>query len=152
MERIDQALQCFKESFNCSQAIVSAYGPGLGLDRDKSLRASAAFGGGIARMGETCGAVTGAMMVIGLAYGRTKPEDKEAAEETNRVALAFLERFKARHFTVLCRELLGCDVSAPEGKEYAKKHNVHDQLCAGFVKTAAEILEELLSGKGSTPA
>ena len=146
MDKVDQALQCFKESFNCSQAIVSAYGPELGLDKEMALRVAAAFGGGIARMGETCGAVTGAMMVIGLVYGRTRAEDKETAERTNKAALAFLERFKARHFTVLCRELLGCEMGASEGREYAKTHNLHDQLCNLFVKDAAEILEELLDG------
>jgi C_GCAxxG_C_C family probable redox protein len=144
VEKIDQALQCFKETFNCSQAIVSAYGPGLGLDRDTALRVAAAFGGGIARTGETCGVVTGALMVIGLAYGRTKAEDKESLEKTNRTALAFLESFRKRNFTVRCKELLGCEPGTPEGKEFAEKNNLKEKLCSVFVKDAAEILEELL--------
>ncbi len=143
-DRVDQALQCFRETFNCSQAIVSTYGPGLGLTRELSLKVAAGFGGGIARTGEACGVVTGAIMVIGLAYGRTKVEDKRAPEKTNEVSLAFLERFKRRHYTVLCRDLLGCDPGSPEGTEFAKKNNLREHLCSTFVKDAALILEELL--------
>jgi C_GCAxxG_C_C family probable redox protein len=143
VDKADLAVQCFKETFNCAQAIVSAYGPKLGLDREIGLKVAAAFGGGIARTGETCGAVTGALMVIGLAYGRIKAEDKESAEKTHDTALAFLEHFRARNYTILCRELLGCDVGTPEGKEFAKEQKLGEKLCSQFVRDAAEILEEL---------
>ncbi|MDR2017644.1 MAG: C-GCAxxG-C-C family protein [Syntrophobacterales bacterium] len=143
-DKIDQALDCFRQSFNCSQAVVSVYGPWFGLDREYALKTSAAFGGGIARLGETCGAVTGALMVIGLAFGRTKAEDKNTVELTNRVTDQFIERFKKRNFTLRCSELLGCEVGTPEGMKFLKEHNLRERLCSHFVKDAAEILEELL--------
>lgn len=144
VDKVDEALDCFKQSFNCSQAIVSTYGPGFGLDRETALKASALFGGGIARSGETCGAVTGALMVIGLALGKPNAEDKEAVKQANRMANLFLERFRKRNFTVLCRELLGCEVATPEGMKFLKENNLREQLCSRFVKDSAEILEELL--------
>ncbi|HEY3275718.1 MAG TPA: C-GCAxxG-C-C family protein [Syntrophorhabdaceae bacterium] len=152
MDRIDRALQTFREGFNCSQAIARAFGPSYGLEEDEALGIAAAFGGGIARTGGTCGAVTGAMMIIGLAYGKRRADDKESVERTNRLAAAFLDRFARRHYTVTCRELLGCDMSTPEGLLFAKTHDLREQLCAAFIKDAAGILEELLSGEGeSTP-
>ena len=144
MDKVDQALDCFKQFFNCSQAIVSTYGPEFGLDRETALKTSALFGGGVARLGETCGAVTGALMVIGLAFAKTNVEDKETAKKTNRVADLFIERFKKRNFTVQCRELLGCEVGTAEGMKFLKENNLREQLCSHFVKDAAEILKDLL--------
>ena len=66
MSKAEVAVDCFEEGFNCSQAVVSAFAPELGLDRETALRVAAAFGGGMGRTGETCGAVSGALMVIGM--------------------------------------------------------------------------------------
>jgi C_GCAxxG_C_C family probable redox protein len=144
VDKVDQALDCFKQFFNCSQAIVSTYGPGFGLHRECALKTSALFGGGVAGLGETCGAVVGALMVIGLAFGKANVEDKEAVKQTNRAADFFIERFKKRNFTVRCRELLGCEVGTAEGMKFLKENNLREQLCSHFVKDAAEILEDLL--------
>ena len=145
VDKTDQAVAYFNEGFNCSQAITAAFGPDLGLDRELSLKVSAAFGGGISRMGETCGAVTGALMVIGLLAGRTRADDKDAHERTARLAEDFLERFRHCHFTVVCRELLGCEPGKPEGMQFMKEHGLKERLCTQFVKDAAEILGELLA-------
>ena len=142
--KADEAVRCFAETFNCAQAVAHAYGPDLGLDPECALRVASAFGGGIALTGTTCGAVTGALMIIGLAYGKTKAEDTQASEETYRIAATFVERFKERNFTILCRELVGCDAGTPEGKRFMKEHNLRDRLCSRFVRDAAEILEDLL--------
>ena len=144
VDKVGQALDCFKQFFNCSQAIASTYGPEFGLDRETALRISALFGGGVARQGDTCGAVTGALMVIGLAFAKTDPQNKEAAKLMNRAADAFIERFKKRNFTLRCRELLGCEVGTAEGMRFLKENNLREQLCSHFVKDAAEILEALL--------
>ncbi|MEA3294019.1 MAG: C-GCAxxG-C-C family protein [Euryarchaeota archaeon] len=66
MNKIECAVSCFKEGFSCSQALLSTYGPQFDLNREMALKVSGAFGGGIGHMGETCGAVTGVIMVIGL--------------------------------------------------------------------------------------
>jgi C_GCAxxG_C_C family probable redox protein len=104
-----------------------------------------AFGGGMARMGETCGAITGAMMAIGLKHGKTKSTDDEAKERTYRLALELVDRFKARHGSIACRELLDCDMTTPEGLRDFKDRNLIETHCTGFVKDAAEMLEQILA-------
>ena len=95
MNKSDEAVKRLMETFNCAQAILSTYGPELGLDREHSLKVAAAFGGGIAGMGETCGVVSGALMAIGLAYGKTRADDRGAGEATQKAAHTFLETLQA---------------------------------------------------------
>lgn len=144
MKKADKASLCFKEGFNCSQAVFSTYAVGMGLDRNTALKVSQAFGGGMAQMGETCGAVTGAFMVIGLKYGRTRADDNEAKEKTYELVKEFTQKFRARNGTIICRELLRCDLSTPEGQRIAKDKELFSTVCPGFVKDAVDILEEVL--------
>jgi C_GCAxxG_C_C family probable redox protein len=95
-------------------------------------------------MGATCGAVTGALMVIGLKYGKTKAEDEGARNKTYELVGEFVARFKDRHGSIVCRELLGCDLSNPEGLKIASEKGLFDTLCPQFVQDATEILEEIL--------
>jgi C_GCAxxG_C_C family probable redox protein len=145
MSIADQAAACFDEGFNCSQAVLSAFAPQLGLDRVAALKVAGAFGGGMGRMGETCGAVTGALMAIGLKYGQTTGEDKAAKEKSYEMVKQFVERFKARNRGCLaCRELLGADLSTPEGMQKIREKQAFTTMCPKFVRDAAEIVEELL--------
>ncbi len=123
---------------------MSAFGPRSGLDRKKALGVAGAFGAGMGRMGETCGAVTGAFMVIGLKHGKTEVDDDEAREKTYELVKRFTVRFKGRNRTVLCRELLGHDLSTPEGMDAVLEKKLFITLCPRFVQDAAEILEEVL--------
>ena len=91
---IDVASSRFSEGFSCSQSVLAAFAPEPGLDADAALRVSAAFGGGMGRAGGTCGAVTGALMVLGLRYGPTVA-DKVAKEQTYTQAREFIARFEA---------------------------------------------------------
>lgn len=95
-------------------------------------------------MGATCGAVTGAFMVIGLMHGKTKADDDTARETTYELANLLAERFKARNRSILCRELLGHDLGTDEGREAVMKENLFVKLCPGFVRDAVIILEEIL--------
>jgi C_GCAxxG_C_C family probable redox protein len=144
MKRVESVVSCFKEGFNCSQAIIASYSDLFGLDRKTALRISAGFGGGMGRMGGTCGAVTGSFMVIGLKHGAVSPKDKDAKEKTHRLVREFVERFRARNGSISCKDLLGCDISLPEGEKFAKENNFHKTLCPKFVRDAAEILEDLM--------
>ncbi len=138
------AVSSFKEGFNCAQAILSTYGEQLGLNREISLKVSGAFGGGMGRMGEVCGAVTGAFMVIGLKYGKTKAEDEEAKEKCYSLVREFVCKFKERNGSILCRELLGYDINTPEGLELIKRENLFSTRCPKFVQDSAEIIEQIL--------
>jgi len=143
-KRVDQAVSCFKSGFSCSQAILSTYAEQLGLNKDIALKISGTFGGGMAGMAETCGAVTGAFMVIGLKYGKIRPEDEESKRKAYALVKDFVKRFKEKNSSIICKELLGCDISAPEGAKIFKDKNLINTLCSQFVKDAAEIIEKIL--------
>lgn len=144
MSEVEKAVSCFNQGFMCSQAVLSAYAEQFGFDRDTALKVGAAFGGGMGRMGETCGAVTGAFMVIGLKYGRTAIEDRESHEKTNRLVREFVDGFKSINGSIVCRELLGCDLSTPDGLKTFVDEKLRDTLCTKFVWDAAQIVEQLL--------
>jgi C_GCAxxG_C_C family probable redox protein len=144
MSRSQDAVQSFKRGFSCSQAVLAALSEPLGLDKERALKISQAFGGGMARMGLTCGAVTGAMLAIGLKYGRTRPEDEEAKEKTYRLVHDFLRQFQERHGSIVCRELIGVDLSSPQGHSLGVERGVFENLCPRFVGDAVEILEQIL--------
>jgi C_GCAxxG_C_C family probable redox protein len=145
MSGVEKAVSCFNEGFMCSQAVLSTYGGQFGLDRETALKVSAAFGGGMGRMGEICGAVTGAFMLIGLKYGRTAAQDTQSHENTNRLVKEFVGRFKSLNGSIVCRELLGCDLSTSDGVKTFVERKLRDTLCPKFVRDAAEIVEQLLA-------
>ncbi|MHA1987048.1 MAG: C-GCAxxG-C-C family protein [Promethearchaeota archaeon] len=144
MSRVEEAVSSFADGFSCSQSIVSAYGTEFGLDREKALKISTGFGGGMGRLGGTCGAVTGAIMVIGLKYGRVTIEDMESKEKTYELVREFIDKFKEINGSTSCNKLLDCDINTSEGVRHAMENNLFKTLCPDFVRTSAEILEKLL--------
>ena len=144
MVKADDAVEIFNKGYNCSQAVLSAYCSQFGMDREQALRVSGAFGAGMGRMCETCGAATGAFMVIGLKYGKVKVEDEPAKEKAYALVRDFTKEFKARNGSIICRELLGCDMGTPEGAKYAKDHKLHSTVCPKLVRDAAEIVGKLI--------
>jgi len=144
MSKEQDAAACFCDGFSCSQAILSTYGPRYGLEREQALRLAAGLGGGMGRMGRACGAVTGAFLVIGLDQGGTSAADKAAKERTYGSVREFADRFRERHGSTRCRELLECDVSDPADYARAQEEGLFKQRCPGFVQSAGELLEELL--------
>ena len=144
MSRIDSALSRFAQGFNCSQAVLSAYAGQFGLDEETALKIASGFGGGMGRMADTCGAVTGAFMVLGLKYGQPRRIGRPRKGSTHRIR-DFAERFKARNGSLVCRDLLGCDISTPEGLQQAREAEMFSKTCPKFVRDACEILEEMLT-------
>jgi len=140
----EEAVERFKKGFNCSQAVFGSYSGQLGLDCDTASKVATGFGGGM-RMGGTCGAVTGAFMALGLKYGNSSAKDKESKAKTYGKIEEFTNRFNNRNNSVVCRELLGCDISTPEGMNEARSKNLFSTICPGFVRDSAEILEEMLN-------
>jgi C_GCAxxG_C_C family probable redox protein len=145
MGAVERALAAFDEGYSCSQSVLSAFAPELGLDREMALRVATAFGGGMGHRGDTCGAVTGAFMVIGLKHGRVRADDREIRDLAYSLVNRFVEEFESRHESVVCRELLGFDLSTPEGERLAEEKWPDDMPCRDVVRDAAEILEEILS-------
>jgi C_GCAxxG_C_C family probable redox protein len=143
MSSVDHALDLFSRQFNCAQAIIGAYGPAEGLDEKLCMRIAAAFGGGIARLGETCGVVSGALMVLGLRHWGDAAANPQAKAALYERARDFIARFKARNGSAACRDLLGFDISTPEGWAQMQQHKTHVTVCPKFVRDAAEILDEM---------
>ena len=139
----EKAAATFKEGFSCSQAVLGTYCERFGLDKKQAYKLSSGFGGGM-HLDQACGAVTGAFMVIGLKYGRTRADDVEAKMKTAGMVTEFAKKFKARHGSISCTELIGCNISTLEGFEEAKKKDLFKQVCPRYVISAAEILDEML--------
>ncbi len=145
MSVVERAAATMEEGFNCAQSVFSAWATELGLEREAALRVATAFGGGMGHRGDTCGAVTGAFMAIGLKYGRLRADDEETRDLAYSLVNRFVEEFESRHGSVVCRELLGFDLSTPEGEGLAEERWPDHMPCRGLVRDAAEILEELLA-------
>ncbi len=143
MSRADLALSRFSAGFSCSQSVLSAFAPDLGLELDPALRVAAAFGGGMGRTGRTCGAVTSALMALGLKYGATCGDDKATKERTYALAREFLARFEARYGATACSDLLGVDISTVEGHSAARASDLFKTTCPVLVAGAAAILAEM---------
>ncbi len=144
MSRIQSAVCSFKENLDCAQALLSTYGPELGLDRETAIRVADAFGGGMGRMGETCGAVTGALMVLSLRHGGRATGAAQERRMIHSFVNEFVRRFSSRNGSTVCRELLHCDISNPEVFNSRKTRKLFETACPKYVRDAAEIIEDLL--------
>ncbi|MGD0535173.1 MAG: C-GCAxxG-C-C family protein [Methanoregula sp.] len=144
LTRADDAAAIFTEGYSCSQAVCAAFAEDFGIDRDTALRLSCGLGGGMAHTGNTCGAVTGALMVIGMKYGRTAVDDLAAKEKTYAVANEFISEFLRRNHSVSCTDLIGHNLSDPKELAIARKDNLFHTKCPRFVRDAGEILEKIL--------
>ena len=147
MDRAQAAVESFRGGCACSQAVLGAFGPRFGLDEETAMRVSAGFAGGM-RMAETCGAVTGALMVLGLAHCDASCRQAAGRKATYGAITAFASQFRARHGALSCRELLGCDISTPEGALAAQEQGLFRTRCVELVRGAAQILDGLLPADG----
>ncbi len=145
MNSIEHAVSCFNQGFNCAQSVFSAFSSQLGLPSDIALKIGAPFGAGVGRMGEVCGAVNGAMMVIGLKFGHINADDVETKEEAYGMAKKFINSFRERNGSIICRELLKYDLSKPEEYKMAQDQGLFTSLCPKLVQDAAEIISEILT-------
>lgn len=136
----EAAVAMFLEGYNCAQAVVACCGGDKGLGRADAVRVSAAFGGGMSHLDQTCGAVTGALMVIGLRCATPDPAGKLKAAGP---AKEFAKRFAARNGSIRCTDLLGVNISTAEGLEQARGKGLLKAICPNLVRDAAEILNEL---------
>jgi C_GCAxxG_C_C family probable redox protein len=144
MSGIEKAIASFRGDFNCAQSIFSSYATKYGLDRDTALKIASGFGGGMGRLQNTCGAVSGAFMAIGLRYGMGINDDTESKEKTYQVIREFSNRFQEIHGSIICKELLGCDINTAEGKDYYDRNDYFEKKCFQYVKDAATILDNIL--------
>jgi C_GCAxxG_C_C family probable redox protein len=139
----EEAVELFKEGCACSQAVLASVAERLGLDRGQAMRISACFAAGM-RGGEVCGAVTGAYMALGLAHCGADCTTAEGRQAAYAEVASFNSAFRERHGSLLCRELLGGDLSTPEGAQLASEGRLSLDKCPELVRDAALILDDTL--------
>ena len=137
------AVEHFASGCNCSQAVLASFAQRLGLDTPTAIRLATGFGVGMAR-GGACGAVTGAVMVLGLAGGGGGPGGAAAKTATYARVKEFYDQFIDRHGSIICRDLLGLDPSTPQGLEQARREQRFQTVCSRFVADAAALVETML--------
>lgn len=144
MNPTEKASELFAAGYSCSQSLLVSRTGQFGLPDETALKLSAAFGGGMGREGQVCGAASGALMVIGLARGQTGPEQREAKEHTYQLTRRFLAEFARRTGALHCSDLLGCQIGTPEGMQQAQEQDLFKTVCPKLVAEASQILSEIL--------
>ena len=148
MTHKEKALDYFSRRFHCSQAVLAAFADECGLEEEQALKLGSCFGSGM-RKGEVCGAVTGALMVLGMIYGQYDSNDAKSRELANKVNDEMMNRFKEKNKSYICNDLLGCDISTVEGKEYARSHKLFTEFCPQMVANAVDVLERIIQEQSS---
>ncbi|MDR2940413.1 MAG: C-GCAxxG-C-C family protein [Clostridiales bacterium] len=139
--KVEEAVACFNGGCNCSQAVFTTYCEEFGLDKAMGLKIASGLGGGMGRLQETCGAVSGAYLLIGMKHGQYAHLDKEAKDKTYGLVREFAKRFKSRNKVTSCREILGFDLM---DSSFPNAHDKVKGTCPKMVRDAAEIVEEML--------
>lgn len=131
--------------WNCAQSVLGVFCEDLGMDKETALKLASGFGAGMARRQEVCGAVSGALMVLGLKHGQAREDDKAAKETTYRLGREVMDRFQAEFGSCLCRELLpGLDLATEAGHQRYKAEGWSEKICQPCVRFAVRVLEEIL--------
>lgn len=144
LSRADIAERYFiEEGYNCAQAVLMAFAPELGLDKETAARLASSFGGGMGRLREVCGTVSAAFMAMGIAEGDYDPMDVGAKSEHYRKLQTFAYEFAEKHGSYICRRLLenvphtdGPEAEPRSPEYYRRRH------CASYVRSAAEMLDK----------
>jgi C_GCAxxG_C_C family probable redox protein len=148
-EKRARAISDLEYGFNCAQSVFRQFSQEYGVSESISLKIASGFGGGL-KMAKTCGAVSGAIMSLGLIFGYNEVDDQASIERMNGITLQFLEDFKNKYQTTDCKDLLGIDVSIPGNRQKAKESGVMGRMCPECICTAIELISQTVdrySGK-----
>lgn len=139
MDRAERAAQLFLQGYNCAQAVAVAFSDLTGLTPELSAKMASSFGGGMGRMREVCGAVSGMLLVTSLLYGYDSPEDNQGKKELYQLVQSLAEQFRQKNGSIICRELLKNPPSDPNPSLRTAEY-YRQRPCAAMVYTAAQIL------------
>ncbi len=141
----ERARELFLEGYNCAQAVVCAFGDVTGLDVDAAARLASSFGGGLSRLREVCGTVSGAAIVLGIVRGYSDPKDYAAKKAHYAQVQEFARRFKEANGSIICRELLkGVETTPGDEPEMRTPEYYQKRPCPALAACAAGILEQML--------
>ena len=144
MDKPGRSVEYFKNGFNCSQSVFATFAEELGVNPDSALKLANGFGAGIGRTQKTCGAVTGAIMALGLKYGKGINDDETKKAKGYEMAIKFIDEFTKNHGSTECMVLIGHDMKTEEGAKAIEENDLFVHVCAKLVKDAATITEKLL--------
>jgi C_GCAxxG_C_C family probable redox protein len=147
---VDQAVTLYNQGYTCAQSILAGFAERYGLQQNLAFRIGEPFGAGTSCTGGMCGAVTGAIMVLGLQYGSTLNNDDSARFSTYQHVQELTRRFTEIHGSIQCTDLLGYNLSDPQQLQTVFEKGLFFRLCPGFVRDAAEILVEMLETTAPT--
>jgi C_GCAxxG_C_C family probable redox protein len=147
MEKYEIASDYMKKGYNCAQSILKAYANDVGMKEEDVIKMASVLGGGIGRNGHICGALSGAVLIIGMKFGTTDPIDFPAKEKAYNKASELLDRFAAENKSVLCKELIPYDMKNPEELKKAREAGIFTQKCPLFVLSAGKILESIINSR-----
>ncbi len=138
------AQEKFEKGYRCSEAILCTYAEQFGLDENIAMKIACGLGGGFGKNGDLCGCVTASVLVIGLKFGRTNPENITAKNLTDDKVKEFLTKFEAEKKHLKCKDLIGYDVSGKEGFDSATDAGVFKEICPCLLETSVKILDEII--------
>jgi C_GCAxxG_C_C family probable redox protein len=144
MNKSEKGCNAFMGGFNCSQSVLTAFSHRFNIERETALRISCGFGAGFGREQETCGAVSGGVMVIGLMYGQYEPDDRESKEKTYSLVKSFIQSFREANGTSLCSELTGCDLTSESGVKKFNEEKIKENVCLRCINDAIGLLEDII--------
>ena len=151
MNHAEKARALFLSGCSCSQAVVGAFAGELGLDPDTTLRLASSFGGGMGGMRETCGAVTGMLMVAGMKWGYSETGNQALKTAHYARVRSLVEQFRAEHTTIVCRDLLAHLGTLKQDPAERTPEYYRVRPCVRFVETAARLLDAMEEDMRSTP-
>ncbi|MGC8742569.1 MAG: C-GCAxxG-C-C family protein [Verrucomicrobiia bacterium] len=144
LNKTEIAVSRFKSGLNCSQSLFSTYSENFGVPFEIACKLSSSLGGGIGRQAKTCGALTGAALIIGLYFGSSNPDNKESKEKVYKLVRQLFNEFESTYHTSACEELLGVDISDLEGYKKAREQGLFKTKCPEFVRLSSKILEKII--------
>lgn len=149
----EQAQALFEEGYNCAQSVAAAFAEEMGLSREEVLRLSSPFGGGMGRLREVCGAVSGMLLAAGMLYGYDTPADWQVKRDTYAMVQELAARFREKNGSIICRELLGLPEAEGSPDPTPRTETFYkERPCAALVRCAAELFEEWEREKASVTA
>lgn len=143
MNNSDKAVMMVKNGFQCSQATFAVLSEDLGIELKQILRLATGFGGGISRLGDICGAISGAIMAIGLKHGYDETPNNDAKEKVFLLTKELIEKIKAKHGCYNCRDLTGYEWTGPESSKLFHELKIPENVCHNVIRDTIEIVEKI---------
>jgi C_GCAxxG_C_C family probable redox protein len=147
MNRMESAAQYHERGYGCAQSVLASFAADYGLAEEHALKLATGFGSGMGRMCHVCGALTGGFMVLGLKFGKYQTDGSRYGNETEttyKLVTELASRFKERNGSIICRDLIGHDLSDPDQRAEVVKLGLFKSSCGKFIQDTVEIMENNL--------